>query len=97
MHADHARTIAAILWILDEAGRPLGSTKIARSLRAVGIDLAERMVRNYLAETDEQGLTLNLGRRGRDLTPRGREELAAAGAPARSASSTPAARNSLTA
>jgi len=80
MHADHTRTIAAILRALDEAGRPLGSTKIARSLRAVGIDLAERMVRNYLAETDGQGLTVNLGRRGREITARGRYELAAAGA-----------------
>jgi repressor of nif and glnA expression len=80
MHADRAHTIAAILRILDEAGRPLGSTKIARGLRVVGIDLAERMVRNYLAETDRQGLTVNLGRRGREITARGREELAAAGA-----------------
>ena len=80
MHADHGHTIAAILRILDEAGRPLGSTKIARSLRVVGIDLAERMVRNYLAETDRLGLTVNLGRRGRSLTDAGRQELAAAGA-----------------
>ncbi len=80
MHADHGHTIAAILQILDEAGRPLGSTKIARSLRVVGIDLAERMVRNYLAETDRLGLTVNLGRRGRALTDAGRRELAAAGA-----------------
>jgi repressor of nif and glnA expression len=80
VHADHGHTIAAILRILDEAGRPLGSTKIARSLRVVGIDLAERMVRNYLAETDHLGLTVNLGRRGRALTDAGRQELAAAGA-----------------
>ncbi|MFO8014978.1 MAG: NrpR regulatory domain-containing protein [Phycisphaerae bacterium] len=80
MHADHGHTIAAILRILDEAGRPLGSTKIARSLRVVGIDLAERMVRNYLAETDRLGLTVNLGRRGRALTDAGRQELAATGA-----------------
>ncbi|MEA3366872.1 MAG: NrpR regulatory domain-containing protein [Planctomycetota bacterium] len=80
MHADREHIIAATLRILDEAGRPLGSTKIARSLRVVGIDLAERMVRNYLAETDHRRLTVNLGRRGRELTDRGREELAAAGA-----------------
>jgi len=80
MHADHGHIIAATLRILDEAGRPLGSTKIARSLRVVGIDLAERMVRNYLAETDHRGLTVNLGRRGRRITDRGRAELAAAGA-----------------
>jgi len=80
VHADHGRTIAAILRILEEAGRPLGSTKIARSLRVVGVDLAERMVRNYLAETDRLGLTENLGRRGRALTDAGRRELAAMGA-----------------
>jgi len=80
MHADRGHTIAAILRILDEAGRPLGSTKIARALRAAGIDLAERMVRNYLAETDRQGLTVNLGRPGRRITDAGRRELAAAGA-----------------
>jgi len=38
VHADHGHTIAAILRILEEAGRPLGSTKIARSLRVVGVD-----------------------------------------------------------
>ncbi len=80
MHADRRQTIVAILRVLDEAGRPLGATKVARSLRVVGIDLAERMVRNYLAETDRQGLTVNLGRRGRRITDRGRAELAAAGA-----------------
>jgi hypothetical protein len=80
VHADHGHTIAAILRILEEAGRPLGSTKIARSLRVVGVDLAERMVRNYLAETDRLGLTENLGRRGRALTDAGRRELAAMGA-----------------
>lgn len=80
MHADRGHTIAAILRILEEAGRPLGSTKIARGLRVVGVDLAERMVRNYLAETDRQGLTVNLGRRGRRITDAGRRELAAAGA-----------------
>jgi len=80
MHADRGHTIAAILRVLDEAGRPLGSTKIARALRIVGIDLAERMVRNYLAETDRRSLTVNLGRQGRALTDEGRRELAAAGA-----------------
>ena len=79
MIADRRRTIATILRVLDEAGRPLGSTKIARSLRVVGIDLAQRMVRNYLAAMDAEGLTVNLGRAGRRLTDRGRRELASAG------------------
>ncbi len=75
---DSQRKTAAILRILDEAGRPLGSTKIARALRVAGIDLKQRMVRNYLETLDASGLTVNLGRRGREITDRGRRELASA-------------------
>ena len=78
MGIDSQRKIAAILRVLDEAGKPLGATKVARSLRAVGIDLMPRMVRNYLETMDSGGLTVNLGRRGRKITERGREELASA-------------------
>ncbi len=78
MNLESQRKIAAILRVLDEAGRPLGSTRIARGLRAAGIDLKQRMVRNYLETMDEAGLTVNLGRRGRRLTDRGRAELASA-------------------
>ena len=80
MSKDRRQVMAAILRVLDEAGRPAGSTRIARSLRAAGIDLEQRMVRNYLAMTDAEGLTVNLGRPGRRLTDRGRQELAATGA-----------------
>ena len=73
---DNQRKTTAILRVLNEAGRPLGSTKIARGLRLAGIDLEQRMVRNYLDAMDAAGLTVNLGRRGRDLTDRGRRELA---------------------
>jgi hypothetical protein len=76
-HADSQRKTNAILRILDEAGRPLGSTKIAERLRSLGIDLEQRMVRNYLDAMDAAGLTLNLGRRGRDMTEEGRRELEA--------------------
>jgi HTH-type transcriptional regulator, global nitrogen regulator NrpRI len=72
------RKIASILKVLDEAEHPLGSTKIARALQAIGIDLEERMVRNYLDTMDAEGLTVNLGRAGRRLTPLGRLELASA-------------------
>ena len=75
-HRDNQRKFTAILRVLDEAGRPLGSTKIARGLRLAGIDLEQRMVRNYLEAMDSAGLTVNLGRRGRQLTERGRSELA---------------------
>jgi hypothetical protein len=78
MNLDGRRKIAAILKVLEEAGKPLGSTKIARALRIIGIDLEQRMVRNYLNAMDDEGLTVNLGRPGRQLTPRGRMELASA-------------------
>ena len=79
MSADNQRKVAAILRVLDEAGRPLGGAKIARALHRAGIRLEQRMVRNYLDAMDTAGLTVNLGRRGRQLTDHGRRELAAAG------------------
>ncbi|MBN1807973.1 MAG: DUF128 domain-containing protein [Planctomycetes bacterium] len=72
------RKIAAILRVLSEAGAPLGSTKIARSLRQRGIDIRGRMVRYYLEEMDRLGFTENLGRPGRRLTELGREEMESA-------------------
>jgi repressor of nif and glnA expression len=78
MDIDARRKIAAILRILADAGRPLGSTRIARELRLRGVALKQRMVRYYLDETDAQGFTENLGRPGRRLTSRGREELESA-------------------
>jgi HTH-type transcriptional regulator, global nitrogen regulator NrpRI len=76
-HADSQRKIATILRVLDEAGQPLGSTKIAQRLRARGIDIEQRMVRNYLDTMDAVGMTVNLGRRGRQITEHGRSELQA--------------------
>jgi hypothetical protein len=77
VNLDSQRKITAIMRVLEEAGRPLGSTKIARGLHLLGIDLEQRMVRNYLEATDAAGLTVNLGRRGRELTDHGRRELGA--------------------
>lgn len=53
----------------------MGSQHIAEQLRVSGIDLGERTVRNYLAQSDELGWTENLGRRGRRLTSAGRLEV----------------------
>ncbi|MBE3123587.1 MAG: hypothetical protein IMZ65_02155, partial [Planctomycetes bacterium] len=75
MSLDSQRKIAAILRVLDEAGRPLGGAKLARGLQRAGIQLEQRMVRNYLEAMDAAGLTVNLGRRGRQLTDHGRREL----------------------
>ncbi len=66
----------AILRILEEAGRAVGSARIAERLAAMGHDVSERTVRLYLSEMDRAGFTRNLGRNGRAITERGRAELA---------------------
>lgn len=70
------RRFLAILKVLDQAGRPLGSGAISGLLDHWGVELGERMVRYYLSLTDSQGLTENLGRQGRVITEQGRRELA---------------------
>jgi hypothetical protein len=72
------RKIVSILKILTDAGKPLGGTRIAAKLQDVGIDLSQRMVRNYLQRMDQDGLTQNLGKKGRRITPKGEEELKSA-------------------
>jgi len=69
----------AVLKALKEAGRPLSSPKIAEEVVASGYDVSERTVRLYLNEMDAQGLTENLGRRGRLITESGLRELASSG------------------
>jgi repressor of nif and glnA expression len=70
------RKAMAILRVLEQAGEPLGSSKLAEELSAVGIDLTERAIRYHLQQLDEQGLTVSLGRQGRQITELGRDELA---------------------
>ncbi len=65
----------AILRVLREANGPLGSSKITERLAALGHDMSERTVRFHLLDMDKTGLTLNLGRSGRAITPRGSSEL----------------------
>ena len=65
-----------ILRALHEAQRPVGATRLARELAAMGIDVSPRSVRNYLAALDQEGLTQSCGRTGRQITARGEEELA---------------------
>ncbi|MFC1735991.1 DUF128 domain-containing protein [Candidatus Hydrogenedentota bacterium] len=69
------RRMASILRVLREAGEPAGGQFISEKLRLSGIDMNERTVRNYLAETDARGWTVNLRRRGRSLTEAGISEL----------------------
>lgn len=69
------RKTLAILRILQENGDPMGASRIAREMAEQGFLQSERMVRVYLHELDKQGLTQNLGRAGRAITPLGRQEL----------------------
>ena len=75
MNTERNRTLSAILRILSDAGKPLGSMQISRELNLLGISLQPRMVRYYLRSMDGEGWTENLGRPGRRLTPRGHDEL----------------------
>jgi len=69
------RKLMAVLRAIRDAGRPLGGTRIAEALQSAGMELSQRTVRHYLAWADREGFTINLGRRGRQLTPKGEEEL----------------------
>jgi repressor of nif and glnA expression len=64
----------AILDTLSSSERPLGSSKITDILVAQGLEISERTVRLYLKELDTQGLTHNMGRRGRLITESGLRE-----------------------
>jgi repressor of nif and glnA expression len=66
----------AILRALSDAGRVLGASRLARDLEAMGIDVSQRTVRYHLAELDEKGFTRSRGKRGREITPLGEQELA---------------------
>ena len=75
MDTSSQRKIVSILRVLHEAGRPLGGTRVAQKLQEVGYDLSQRTARYYLKKMDKDGLTQNLGKRGRKITPKGEEEL----------------------
>jgi len=72
------RKIVSILNILNEAESPLGGTKIAQKIQNFGFDLSQRTIRNYLKKLDQEGLTQNLGKRGRKITAKGKGELKSA-------------------
>jgi repressor of nif and glnA expression len=64
----------AILDVLSASDRPVGSSKITDTLIAQGVEISERTVRLYLQELDSEGMTDNLGRRGRRITESGMRE-----------------------
>lgn len=72
-----SRKRLAILELLKEAGIPLGSAEIADTLSQRGREISERTVRLYLKEMDEEGMTESVGRKGRQLTASGKNELGA--------------------
>jgi repressor of nif and glnA expression len=79
MDTNVERKFVAILKILADANRPLGARLISRMLEEEGIYLTERAVRFDLQLMDERGLTGIAGRKGRagrNITDKGREELA---------------------
>ena len=67
----------AILKMLQEMDGPAGAARIADRLVSEGIHLQPRSIRFYLLQLDREGFTRTVSRRaGRELTSRGREELA---------------------
>ncbi len=70
------KTMISILRVLDaKHDRVTGSREIARQLTTHGIELTERTVRYHLRILDEKGFTKVLGKEGRIITRKGREEL----------------------
>ncbi len=68
----------AILRILQETDRPLGSAKITERLLADHHEISERTVRYYLSLMDKEGMTKNMGKKGRRISQRGLDELGSA-------------------
>ena len=68
----------AILRCLAHATGPLSSNKITEELSTAGSDISERTVRFHLLAMDQEGLTDYIGKHGRVITSKGREELASA-------------------
>jgi len=67
----------AILKVLQDFGAPAGAARIVQHLSAAGADLQPRTIRFYLLQMDREGLTRPVSRRmGRELTAKGRDELA---------------------
>lgn len=67
----------AILRVLQEMDGPAGAARIMQNLSSEGAGLQPRTIRYYLLQMDREGLTKPVSRRmGRELTAKGRDELA---------------------
>jgi len=64
----------SILRVLKNSATPLTSAKIARELVVLGQEISERTVRLYLQEMGKDGLTVNTGKRGHQISEKGRGE-----------------------
>jgi len=73
--SDTEEKVIAILKILGESPKPLGSITIARKLEELGFFLSERAVRYHLRIMDERGYTQPAGHGGRMITEAGRQEI----------------------
>jgi repressor of nif and glnA expression len=71
------RNLLSVLAVLRDCGRAMTGRQITHLLAAAGQDVSERTVRLYLNETDGLGLTESRGRKGREITQAGLEELRA--------------------
>ena len=79
MAAQGERAKTAILKALDDADGPMGASRIASALLAMGLDLKPRTIRLYLLQLDERGFSKLVSRRsGRVISEKGRQELARA-------------------
>jgi repressor of nif and glnA expression len=73
---DVDRKVLAILRVLSDSPKSLGSKVIARRLRDQGVELGERAIRYHLSLMDERGLTQLKGpREGRVITEKGIKEV----------------------
>lgn len=70
------KRIKAILKIISESNRPIGSGEISSLLKELGIDLPERTVRYHLKQMSEEGLIKVFWKEGRMITKKGQDELA---------------------
>jgi HTH-type transcriptional regulator, global nitrogen regulator NrpRI len=76
---DVDRKVLAILKVLSDSPKSMGSKVIARRLKEQGVELSERTIRYHLNSMDERGLTHLIGpREGRILTEQGFKEVKSA-------------------
>ncbi|MBN1411515.1 MAG: DUF128 domain-containing protein [Spirochaetales bacterium] len=68
----------AILKIINESSKPIGSHEITKILANMGYEISERTVRFDLLAMDKDGFTEYLYKKGRKLTEKGLEEIAKA-------------------